>query len=347
MVRATAVILACIAAGANAAEFDTGPIPLQEQAGVVTLDYFAWDAAHRRLWVPGGNTASVFVVDATSGAVSPIGGFATAEFTLGSRRGRLGASSVAIGEGVAYVGNRADRSVCALDTATLARLDCLTLGTPEEGWAGAPDAVVYVAATRELWVTRGAPPIGIASIDKALTVIDVANPREPRIKAKVPVGASAEGFAVDGERGRFYTNLEETGETIAIDVRSRAIVARWKPGCDEARGLALDEERGFLFVACSARVVAIDVKDNGKALGAIDTGEGLDNIDYSPAGRRLYAAASQAATLTIAFVTPWGRLESLGVVPTAKGARGVIAGDGDTAYVADPLGGRILVVSPR
>src|SRR5579859_138339 len=273
MGRAAAIFLACIAVVASAAEFGARPVPLQREAGLVTLDYFAWDAGHRRLWVPGGNTASVFVIDAASGTVTPIAGFATAEFSLGSRRGRLGASSVAIGDGVAYVGNRADRSVCALDTATLARLGCLAVGTAEEGWAGAPDALVYVAATKELWITRGAPPIGIASVDKALTVLDASNPREPRFEAKVPVGASAEGFAVDAARGLFYTNLEETGETIAIDVRGRAIAARWKPGCDEARGLALDEERGFLFVACSGRVVAIDVKDNGKILGAIDNGE--------------------------------------------------------------------------
>ena len=346
MIRAAAAVLACISAAASAAGFDARPIALQAAPGVVTLDYFAWDGARGRLWVPGGNTGSVFVID-RGGAVKAIGGFETAEFTLGSRHGRLGASSVAIGDGVAYVGDRADRSVCAVDAATLARLGCLAIATPEEGWAGAPDAVVYVAATKELWITRGAPPIGIPSADKALTVIDVSNPRAPRIAAKIPIGASAEGFAVDATRGLFYTNLEETGETIALDVRTRAIVARWKPGCDEARGLALDEERGFLFAACSGRVVAIDVKDDGRTLGAIDTGGGLDNIDYSPASRRLYAAASQAATLTIAFVTPWGRLESIAVVPTAKGARGVVAGDGDTAYVADPLGGRILVVSPR
>jgi hypothetical protein len=93
--------------------------------------------------------------------------------------------------------------------------------------------------------------------------------------------------------------------------------------------------------------MSIDVKDGGKVMGDIDTGAGLDSIDYSPATRRLYAAASQAATLTIAFVTPWGRLERLATVPTTKGARSVVAGDGETAYVADPLGGRILVVTPR
>ena len=346
MTRAAAALL-LVALSAAAADPETRAVSLTGASGLVTLDYFAWDARRQKLWVPGGNAGSVFVLDGRGDNLTAIDGFATAEFTLGSRRGRLGASSVAIGDGVAYVGNRADRSICVIDAATLSRGECIAIAKPEEGWAGAPDAVVYVAPTKELWITRGAPPIGIASSDKALTVFDASQPRTLRIKEKIALGASAEGYAVDRERGFFYTNLEESGETIQVDLRTRAITARWKPGCDDARGLALDEERGFLFIACSGRVVSIDVKDRGKVVDAVDTGGGLDNIDYSPATRRLYAAASQAATLTIAFVTPWGRFERLATVPTAKGARGVVAGDGSTAYVADPFAGRIIIVSPR
>src|SRR5689334_9835351 len=175
MVRAAAAALALAALAAASfypvpvwgqprAEFDVRPLALQGEAGIVTLDYFAWEPVHKRLWVPGGNTGNVFVVE-PRGWVAAIADFPTAEFTLGSRRGRLGASSVAIGDAVAYVGNRADRTICVLDAVTLEKGDCLAIATPEEGWAGAPDAVVYVAPTKEVWVTRGAPPIGIASSD--------------------------------------------------------------------------------------------------------------------------------------------------------------------------------------
>lgn len=342
-----AIAFLLFAASVAAGGFDVRPVPLAADNGVVTLDYFAWDGARQRLWVPGGNTGNVLVLDGRSGAVTAIPGFATAEFTVGERRGRLGASSVAVGDGVIYIGNRADASLCIIDAATLERGECLRIASPAQGWAAAPDGITHIAATKELWVTRGAPPLGIASSDKSITVLDASRPRALRSKGKIVVGASAEGFAVDDLRGLFYTNLEETGETIAIDVRRRTVAARWKSGCDAARGLALDEERGFLFVACSARVVSIDLKDGGKIMDALDTGEGLDNIAYSPSLRRLYAAASKAATLTIAFATPWGRLERLDVVPTAAGARGVVAGDGQSAYVADPIAGRILIVSPR
>src|SRR5262249_20902523 len=48
-------------------------------------------------------------------------------------------------------------------------------------------------------------------------------------------------------RGLFFTNLEERGETVAIDVRRKKIVSRWRSGCPEPHGVALDEARRFLF----------------------------------------------------------------------------------------------------
>jgi len=146
-------------------------------------------------------------------------------------------------------------------------------------------------------------------------------------------------------RGLLFTNLEERGETVAIDVRRKKIVSRWRSGCPEPHGVALDEARRFLFVACADRVIALDVARN-KVLGSIATGDGLDNIDYAPADQKLYAAASVAGTLTIAKVDNRGAMTTVATVPTANGARSVIAGDGATAYLIDPLSGSILKVSP-
>src|SRR6185437_4652674 len=116
--------------------------------------------------------------------------------------------------------------------------NCLALGSSSQGLAAAPDALTYVAATRELWVTRGVPPMGVSSIDRAITVFDTSTPTDVRQKDAIPLGASAEGFAVDNLRGRFYTSLEEQGDTVGIDVRTHKVVVRFKSGCDEPHGLA-------------------------------------------------------------------------------------------------------------
>jgi hypothetical protein len=73
----------------------------------------------------------------------------------------------------------------------------------------------------------------------------------------------------------------------------------------------------------------------------------LDNIDYSADAKLLYAAASQAASLTIAEVDEHGKFHLRTTVPTAKGVRGVVAGKGETAYLIDPAEGRILKLTRK
>jgi hypothetical protein len=338
-----APLLLLATASAAWAGFDVKAVPLTPEKGVVNLDYFAFDHAAGRLWVPAGNRASVIVLDRAGEVVGTIGDFATAEFERRGRHGRLGPSSVALGNGLAYVGNRADQTICIIDETTLKRGACQRIGTAAQGQA-TPDGVAYVAATKELWVTLRAAPGG-ASSAKALAIFDVSSAGKLKPKGRVPLGTLAEGYAVDDARGLFYTNLEERGETVAIDVRRHAIVKRWKSGCDEAHGLAIDRQRGFVFVACSGRVVTLDADHAGKVLGSVDTGGGLDNIDYSESAHTLYAAASIAAVLTVAQVGATGTFSDVEVVPTAKGARGVVAGDAERAYVADPVGGQILIVT--
>src|SRR5205823_10440582 len=137
------------------------------------------------------------------------------------------------------------------------------------------------AATKELWITTGAPPIGVPSADKAIQVFDDSEPPHLKLKLKIPLDGSAEGYAVDNERGLFYTNIEEAGKTVAIDVRSHKVVARWNPGSSDLQGLAFDSTRRFLFVACGDHVVSLDLGHDGKITDSITTGAGLDNIDYS------------------------------------------------------------------
>jgi hypothetical protein len=328
---AASLLLVSLAAFGGPAEYDVFPVHLAGEPPM-SLDYFAWDTASKRLFVPGGNAGSVFVLGGTSRKLTAIRGFQTVELARGARRVRMGPSSATVGNGVVYVGSRADSNVCAIDTNTLELGKCVKLTV------GVPDGIAYVAATMEVWVTIHG---------QTLDILDVSDPTSPREKTTIPLGGSAEGYAVDEKRGIFYTNLEETSETVGIDVHSKKIKVRWKPGCDDARGLALDEARGFLFDACAGRVIAIDAKHGGKVVGSIETGAGLDNIDYSPSKHLLFAAAAKAATLTIASVDDKGAFSRVAVVPTTNGARGVVAGDAGTAYVADPVNGRILVVTPR
>ena len=232
-----------------------------------------------------------------------------------------------------YIGDRADSSVCAIDEQTLARKACGHIDST-------PDGVVYVAPTKEVWVT--------APRDKSVRILDSQTLTQ---KEKLTFEGQPEGYAVDAKRGRLYMNYEDKDLTTAIDLKTRKTVAKWPSSCGEdgPHGLSVDQDAGFLFVACSTQAEVLDAGHNGEKLSSIDTGDGVDDLHYSPATHMLYVGAAKDARLTIARVDAAGKLSLIAQVPTHEGARnGVVTKDG-TVYLAHSQRGQLaglIVVSP-
>ncbi len=88
------------------------------------MDYIAYDPKTGYVWVPAINIGSVDVVDTSNDRVREISGFATNEVEARGRKRAQGPSGVSIGDGLVYIGDRADSSVCAIDEGTLARKTC-------------------------------------------------------------------------------------------------------------------------------------------------------------------------------------------------------------------------------
>jgi DNA-binding beta-propeller fold protein YncE len=297
----------------------------------VGMDYLVADLAHGRVWVPAGNTGNVDVVDIATGKVTPVGGFPT---TPSSRPGRpnMGPSSATVGDGVVWVGNRGDSTICSIDERTLTRGACRKLPSM-------PDGVAYVAATREVWVTTPR--------DRSITIVPVSKP-EPGEPATIKLDGDPEGLAVDQTRGVFYTNLEDHDRTLAIDVKTRKVVATFHTGCGMLgpRGLAIDTEHRLLFAACTDGAVAFDLAHDGKEVGRLRTGSGMDNIDYAAKPGLLLIAVGADAKIGFVRVEKDGELGGTTWVRTVKDARCVVAGADGTAYVASSAGGRLIVVKP-
>ncbi len=309
------------------------PLPGATAAGV-TMDYIAFDPTTGFLWAPAGNTGLVAVIDTSSGAVKQISGFPTAEMGGSRHKFVVGPSSVTIGDGVVYVGNRGDRSVCAFDARSLAKGPCRRLDSM-------PDGLASVTGRKEVWVTTPR--------DKSIRVLDGKTLEQ---KAKLTFDGNPEGFAVDAKRGRFYTNLEDKDLTLAIDLATHKTVATWKPACGEGgpHGLRADADSGLLFVACGARVEALDAAHDGAVLSSIDTGDGVDDIDYSAATHLLYVGAAKAGQLTIARVDSHGKLTAEAKVPTHIGARNpAVTNKGEVYLAHSNLGGLtdLVVVTPQ
>ena len=307
-------------------------LPGATPAGI-GMDYIGFDAATDSVWVPAGNTGAVDVISVKNDAIRQITGFPTKEVTFRDRKRTLGPSSVTIGDGMVYVGNRGDSSVCAFHPKTLARARCATLDSM-------PDGLAYVGATKEVWVTTPR--------DKSIRILDAETLHE---KAKLTFEGNPEGFAVDAKRHRFYTNLEDKDVTLAIDLKTHKTDATWKPSCGEEgpHGLRVDAERGHLFVACSARVEVLNAGGDGAVLSSIETGDGVDDIDYSAKTHQLYVGAARAGKLTIARDDAAGKLSLVASIPTPAGARNPAVASNGTVYLAHGGGvasSDIVVVKP-
>lgn len=309
------------------------PLP-DNKTGDVSMDYIAYNAATNTVWVPGGNTGAVDVVDVATGKVRQIPGFATSSMQARGGTRVLGPSGVSIGEGVVYIGNRGDSTVCSVDSQTLTRGTCGKLDSM-------PDGVAYVGPTHEVWVTTPR--------DKSIRILDAATLQQ---KARLTYEGNPEGYAVDAGRGRFYTNLEDMDRTLAIDLKTHETVATWKPNCGEEgpHGLSLDPASGHLFLACSTLAEVLDVAHDGAVLSKIDTGDGVDDLHYSTDTQELYVGAAQAAMLTIARANARGQLSVVAKVPTHQGARNAIVAKNGTVYLAHSrakLPALVVVTPPR
>lgn len=318
------------AAIASARAQPSHAIALPGATGPVSLDYLAYEPARDRIWIPAGGTGRVDVIDAKTEQVTPIEGFPTKEVTRRGQKRLVGPSSATVGDGVVYIGSRGDSSVCAVDSATLAKGECTTLDA-------SPDGLQYVASTKELWVTTPR--------DKSIRVLDAATPAHLAAKAKITLDGEPEGFAVDDQRGVFFTNLEDKDETLAIDLETHEVTKHWQPKCGEdgPKGLAFDTASNHLIVVCPDHVETLDVA-RGEMVGTLQIGGGLDAIDYAPSRHVIVAAAGGAARVVFAKLAPDGQLTELATVPTIKGARNAIAGANGNAFVADGRAGSILVV---
>ncbi len=316
----SSLLLLCSAAADGGVAFSTLP-----GTAPVSMDYVAFDEATNALWVPAGNSARIDVLDGASGAVRSI----EKQPTLKKGERVMGPSSASVGDGVVFIGNRADQSICAFDAKALTKLGCVTMSSM-------PDGVVWVAPTKEVWVT--------APREKALIIIDAKNVKKLAVVKTLTFDGEPEGYAVDLVHQRFVTNLEDTDATVVIDLATRATLSTWKPGCGDKgpRGVALDPQHELTFVACTNGVKALDAK--GAVVGSFDTGAGVDNIDWVSATRHLFVASGAEARLSVIAVDEHGALTLARSAPTSKGCRTVVTAKDERAWLPDSANGRVVRV---
>jgi hypothetical protein len=326
---ARASAAASVAAPTAPAQLVAKSIPLPAGSGAASFDYLECDRVGGRLLVPNArDVGALDVYDLRTGTFTRVGGFGVIAKQVDGKERRLGPSGVSVGDGVLYVGNRGTAEVCAVDAKSLKLGKCLKLAT-------APDGVSYVASAREVWITTH---------DQSIVVLDAAKPDALKVKQTIKIDGAPEGYAIDAPRGLFFTNLEDKSRTLALDVKTHAVKSSWANGCGEKgpRGLVVDGARGLVVVACTDHVEVLD-ETSGATLAKLDTGRGVDNLDYLPAKKLLYVASGEAGELSVLRVGDKGELSVFATGKTAARARNAVADANGNAYVVDP-GAPALVV---
>lgn len=295
--------------------------------GGIGFDDLRFSPELHRVLAPGGRTGALDLIDPKTQAIESIDGFSS-EAAYGGGHGE-GTTSVDGGAGLLFATDRGRTEVAVIDPTAKKITSATKL-------AGGPDYVRWVEPAREVWVTEpGEKQIEYFALDKVKLVR----------RGTIDVAGGPESLVIDATRGRAYTHTWDDA-TVVIDLAKHAEIARWKNGCKGSRGIALDEQRGFLFVGCEeGKATALDVAHDGKRLGAAVTGAGVDIIAYNPALAHLYVPGGDSATLTIIGVAATGKLAVLGHVAVAADAHCVAADDAGHAYVCDPKHGTLLVVT--
>jgi len=294
--------------------------------GGIGFDDLRFSPTLQRVLAPAGRTGKLDLIDPKTHAIESVGGFSSVGTFAGGHGG--GTTSVDEGAGVLFAIDRDRRDLVIVDP----RAKAITMTAR---LAGAPDYVRWVESTNEVWVTEPG--------DKQIEYFTFDGTKLAR-RGVIGVPGGPESLVIDAKRGRAYTHTWGDA-TVVIDLARHAELVRWTNGCTSSRGIALDAARGVLFVGCEeGKAITLDVDHDGKQLGAVDTGKGVDIIAFAPTLSHLYVPAADSATLTIVGVDATGALAVLGTTPAPAEAHCVTTDNRGHAFVCDPKHGALLVV---
>jgi DNA-binding beta-propeller fold protein YncE len=297
-------------------------------AGGIGFDDLGFARSIRRVLVPAANTGQLALVDPDTLSVTRVEGFSKSSAPYAGGHD-VGVTSADEGRGLLFATDRSALELDVVDPPSATIVARAKLG------AG-PDYVRWVGSASEVWVTEpDRDRIEVFSLPKQ-------GQPTPVHSTEISVPGGPESLVIDETRKRAYAHLWK-GATVAVDIATHAVVARWPNGCTGSRGIALDAARGLLFAGCAeGKLSVLDVQHGGKLLGSVASGAGVDVIAYDAKRSHVYLPGARSATMAIVRIAEDGTPSVLATVRTAGGAHCVTADDRGFAWVCDPKGGRLL-----
>jgi hypothetical protein len=308
----TGFLTACSSLKLNPGNLTTRIVPLPFNAPVSFGD-FTYDAQLRRVIIPAGETGQVALIDPTDMQVQLISGFSR---QVDGSDPMIGASSIAVAGGFLY---GLDQATMSIKTIRLISGNLIS-STAVRATA---DYIRFVSATNELWVTeKGLHQIEIFSISDD-------NPPTLQSTGVISVPNGPEGLIIDDLRGLAFTNRPDQSLTDVIQVMTHSVIAQWGSGCSSAKRMAIDENDGYLFIACEeGKLVVIDINNDGFQVTSQNFGGDLDAVAYNPDLHHVYLP-SGASEVVAVF-----QLQKILAAPEPTHVPGMVPGANPTAALA-------------
>jgi YVTN family beta-propeller protein len=207
--------------------------------------------------------------------------------------------------------------VVVFDRSTLKPVSTIPAGTN-------PDGILYEPSTKTVWAFNGR--------SNNATVIDTSS---NKVVATIPLPGRPEFPAADG-KGNVYDNIEDKGEIVRLDARSKKVTAEWPLAAESPSGLAIDIASHRLFAVCDGKKMVVVDAESGKVLGTPAIGEGPDAAGYD-AKNKLAFSSNGEGTLTVIDAGKPG-YPVLQTVTTQRGAR---------TMAFDPSNGRVYLATAQ
>ena len=353
----SAAILAGCSFRLNPSSLPTRVIELPFEQTNLSFDELSYDAGLDRVIIPAAETGTLALINPTTEEIQLIQGFSKQITSTDRIVGTTSAISV---QKIIYALDRAARKIYIIDPGTRKIINAADLEAE-------PEYLRFVSATNEIWVTEPAL--------EQIEVFRLKSGSPPSLEKTqvIPVANGPEALLIDQSRGLAYTNQPEVGTTVVIQVMTHNIIDTWGNGCSKARGLALDPDRGLLFVVCNeGKLVLMDTNQDGLQITSQNYGGDLNFVVYNPTLSHVYLPSAASAVVAIFAVvdapsptsatpanpgaaggeetrltpvpTPGVSLVRLGTADTALNASCITVDNQNNLWICDPENAQMIII---
>jgi len=202
-----------------------------------------------------------------------------------------------------FTSNGQASSVTIFDLKTLATISEVKI--PGQG----PDAILYDKASKRVFTMDGR--------SQDATAVDA---KTGEVAGTVALGGRPETASPDGA-GHVFVNLEDKSMIVEFDSNSLKVMNTWPLApCEEPSGQSIDVARKRLVIGCGNKMMAFMDYTNGKVVGTVPIGQGVDANGFDPGTGFAFASCGDG-TITVAKADASGNYAVVETIQTMPRAR--------------------------